>query len=251
MAKRNQKPNRKTEDSVIYKAILDLAIVSVGVMLLQLIGKHYGYADSYTAWNAAFRWISIISAILFAGGAVLTVSKKTGLQKLGLIGAAVFGVLSVCTWSLFKFWYVPLPYLYFFLIAGCVLYLIDLLYPRDFTLIAVLATAAGGVFYLHGWQGIASLTTLVLYLVVAAALLLSVVLAMKAAKRSGTVVIGKRTYRLFSGRSGPIPLYLTVTILAACITASLFFGGAFAYYCTYAAAGGLFIAACYYTIRLD
>ena len=33
--------------------------------------------------------------------------------------------------------------------------------------------------------------------------------------------------------------------------ASILLGSAFAYYCVYAAAGALFIAACYYTIKLD
>lgn len=251
MAKQKKMPAKKQNDSVVYKSILDLAILCVGFFLLQIIGRNYDNPDRYEGWNLALQWTAIVSAVLFAAGLVLAIVKKDTLRKVGTVAAITFGILGLSALSLYIFWYLPIPFLYFFLVAGCVLYLITLLYPTDFSLIAILTTALGGLFYLHGQQGVASITTIVLYVVVAAALLATALLTMRAAKAGGKVTVRGKTLRLFAGKSGPLPLYLTCTICAVCSMACLIFGGTFAYYCTYAAAAGLFIAACYYTIRLD
>lgn len=251
MAKQKKMPAKKQNDNIIYKAVIDLAVLCIGFFLLQIIGRNYDNADRYEGWNLAFRWTSIVSAVLFAAGLVLAIVKKGTLRKVGTAAATTFGILALSALSLCIFWYTPLPFLYFFLVAGCVLHLITLLYPTDFSLIAILTTAVGGLFYMHGQQGVSSITTVVLYLIVAAALLATILLTMRAAKNGGKLTVRGKTLRLFAGKSGPLPLYLTCTIWAVCIVACLLLGGTFAYYCTYAAAAGLFIAACYYTIRLD
>lgn len=251
MGKQKQSPVRKPEDSIMYKAAIALGILCAGFFLLQLIDRQYGMADLYDSWNLAFKWSSIVCAVLFAAGLAAALAGKGMLRKVGIAAGAVFALLAAASWSLFRFWYEPIGYLYFFLIAGCVLYLISLLYPKDFTVIASLITASGAVFYLHGKQVIASTGTVILYVLIAFALLVLSVLTWKAVANGSTVTIGNKTLRLFRGKAGPLPLYLTVAITAALIIACLLLGGTFAYYCTYAAAGGLFIAACYYTIRLD
>ena len=250
MAKQKKMP-KKSEDSIIYKAAASLGILCVGFFLLQFVGRRYGMVDLYDAFNLAFKWIAIVGAALFAAGTVTAFALKGVGKKIAVGAAAVFAVLAISAWLLFVFWYEPIPYLYFFLIAGCVLHLISLLYPKEFTAISVLATAAGAVFYLHGRQQVVSTTTVVLYVVVALALLATLLIALKAAKKDGKIVCKGKVIRVFSGKAGPTPLYLAVTVLAACIVAALIFGGAIAYYCTYVTAAALFIAACYYTIRLD
>ncbi len=251
MGKQKQNPVKKPEDSIMYKAAIALAILVAGFFLLQLIDRNYGMPDAYERWNLAFKWSATISAVLFAAGTVTAVFGKGVLRKAGMAVAVTFAVLAVSAWLLFKFWYAPIGYLYFFLIAGCALYLVSLIYPKDFTAIATLAAAAGAVFYFHGKQGYLNTTGIVLYVLVSVLLLAAMVLTWKAAAHGNTITIAGKPLRLFRGKAGPIPLYLTGAIGAACIIACLLLGSTFAYYCTYAAAGGLFIAACYYTIRLD
>lgn len=241
----------KKSDTMMYKAIADLAILCVGFFLLQAVSRNYVNVDRYDTWHAVFGIAAIVFAVIFAAGVVLAIIRKDALKKVGIIAAVSSGILAIGAWALYAFWYEPLPTMYFLLIAGCVLYLISLLYSADFFLIATLTTAAGGLFYVHGQQGAASIRTIVLYAVVAAALIGMLLLA-KSAANTGKVTIKGKTVRLFNTKgAGPIPMYLCSVICLTCIVASLIFGGNFAHYCTYAAAGGLFIAACYYTIRLD
>lgn len=251
MAKQKKMPANKQNDSIMYKAVIDLVVLCVGFLLLQVIGKNYDNPDLYPSWNLAFRWTAIVSGVLFFAGLVLALIKKGTLRKVGTTVAVTFAILALCALSLVVFWYEPIPFLYFLLVAGCILHLITLLYPTDFSIIAILTTAAGGLFYMHGQQGVASITTVVLYVLLAAALLATLLVAMRAAKNAGKANICKKNLRLFSSKAGPLPLYLTCTVWTVCIVACLILGGAFAYYCTYAAAAALFIAACYYTIRLD
>ena len=81
--------------------------------------------------------------------------------------------------------------------------------------------------------------------------LATIVLSQMAVKNGGCLTFKGRTVRLFSGKAGAMPLYLACAILLACVLAALVLGSTFAFYCVYAAVGGLFIAACYYTIRLS
>lgn len=251
MGRQKQTPAKKPEDSIMYKAAITLAILVAGFFLLQTIDRNYGLADAYESWNLAFKWSAIVSAVLCVAGTVTAILGKGILRKAGIAAAVTFAVLAVSAWLLFKFWYAPIGYLYFFLIAGCALYLISLIYPKDFTAIAALATAIGAVFYFHGKMGYLNTTGIVLYVLASVLLLAAMVLTWKATSQNGILTVSGKTLRLFRGKAGPIPLYLTGAIGAACIIACLLLGSTFAYYCTYAAAGGLFIAACYYTIRLD
>ena len=251
MAKQKKTPKNKAEDSVMYKAAAALVILCIGFFLLQFIGRQYGLVEKYDAFNAAFKWIAICGGALTVAGIVTAICGKGLTRKIAAAAAIAIGAIAISALLLFLVWYEPIGYLYFFLIAGCVLYLISLLYPKEFTTIAALATAAGAVFYLHGRQQEASTTTLILYVLVALANVLVLLITMKAAKKDGKIIRKGKVIRVFSGKAGPMPLYLAVTVLGACILVALIFGGTFAYYCTYAAAAALFIAACYYTIRLD
>ena len=95
------------------------------------------------------------------------------------------------------------------------------------------------------------LLVIALYCVMAVLLVVSFLLTRKAAQASGVCRVGKLRFRLFASKGTPIPLYLCSAVWVACIAASILLGSAFAYYCVHAAAGALFIAACYYTIKLD
>ena len=126
-----------------------------------------------------------------------------------------------------------------------------ILYPRDFFLIALLTTLAGAVFYLHHLRQGLTTGVLALYVVLALMMAAALFLGRAADKHKGLIHCKDLRFRLYSGSAGSKPLYLTIVIWLVCVIASLLAGPLFAYYCLFAAAGYLFILACYYTIRLN
>lgn len=246
-----QTPARKAEDTIVYKALVILCVLAIGILLLQAVSRNYAFVEKYEVWNRGLLWCSIITAILTVAGIGLAIWKKGLLRNVSIGAACGFAIVAISAWCLYRFWYLPLPYLYFLLIAGCALALISLLYPKDFTTMALIGTVSGGTFFLHGQNGAASLGISLLYALSAVLILVTVLLSIRAAKHGGKLTYKNKTIRLFGGKAGPLPLYAACMVLATCQLAAMILGGLFAHYCVYAVAGGLFIAACYYTIRLD
>lgn len=251
MAKQKPVKNQVPADNTIYKAMVDMGILMVGIFLLEFINKNYPQLDKAPQWMPVFKWVALVALIPTLLGIGLLFTKKKGLKILGVTLALAGAAVTLASFALYNFWFFAIPYLYFFLIAGCALYLIYILYPHDFFLIALLTTAAGGAFYRHGQTPDASRTTVALYALLILASVGMLVLTYLASRKAGTVSLKGKTLRIFRGKNGAVPLYLTGAIVLACVVASLILGSAFAFYCVYAAVGGLFVTACYYTIRLN
>jgi len=251
MAKQKPVKKQTPTDNTIYKAMVDMGILIICIFLLQFIGKNYPRLDKSLEWEAAFKWISIAAAAPTLVGVGLLFTKKKGLKILGTTLALTCGAVAAASFALYQFWFFAIPYLYFFVIAGCALYLVYILYPHDFFLISFITTATGAAFYRHGQAGYTGRATIALYVLLAFLSVGILVLTYMAARKNGTVCVKGKTLRIFAVKNGATPLYLTGAILLACIAASLVLGSVFAFYCVYAAVGGLFIAACYYTIRLS
>ena len=240
----------KPADNMIYKAMVDAAILCIGVFLLQYIGNNYVVIENFVRWNEGLATAAIVALVAAVIGAAMLFVKVPAVKLAGKILLPTALALTAIFGSL-HYSYEAMSYLYFFLIAGCSLYLVYLLYPIDFFCIATLTTLSGGAFYLHGRAGRMGAADLIIYVVLALLAVATLVAANKASGNKGLLNLGKKSLRLFSGKAGANPLYLTCTIMVACIVASILLGGTFAFYCVYAAVGGLFVAACYYTIRLN
>ncbi|MBQ7255704.1 MAG: hypothetical protein IJS31_05625 [Oscillospiraceae bacterium] len=250
MAKQNPKQMHKKEDTVVYRAIADLAIVIVSLLILPLIRSQYANADLFEAWRNAFLWITICGAVLAVAAAVIAAAVKS-VRKIGVIAACGLAVIAIASLALYLFAYPVIPYLYYFVIAGGALYLIYLLYPVDFVAIATLMTLAGGVFYLHGAAGMLTRSSIVLYAILVLLIAADVYFASRAVKHSGRVHMGKKSFRFYARKGGALPTYAAAAVLIACIAAAILFGSVFAGYCVYGVAAVLFIFACYYTFQLD
>ncbi len=249
MGKKNTAP--KPQDNTIYKAMAAMGFLCVGILLLQVLKNNYTSLEDIVANRPIFRWVAIGGLAAAVAGLIMVFLKKPAVRMTGIGVLAAGIVVAVACGSLYVYLTVAISYLYFFVIASSALYLIWLLYPHDFCLLATLATLSGGAFYLHGQRSYTSSITVLLYLILAVLILATVVICQKAAKNDGVLTCKGQTLRLFSGKAGTMPLYLTCAILLACIVAALILGSTFAFYCVYAAVGGLFVAACYYTIRLN
>lgn len=250
MAQKKVNAKQKPVDNTIYKAMIDMAAVCVCLFLLGFIDRNYPHHEKFLRWMEVFKWLSIGSAVVTVAGVVMCFLKKPVLKTVGIWVAASFAVVAASCFALYEFWYEAIPYLYFLVIAAGALYLIWLLYPHDFFLISLVTTLAGGAFYNHG-QGYLGTSSILLYAVLAVLAVGIMVLTHLASRKNGVLSLKGKTIRLYMGKNGAVPLYLTCAILLACIVASVLLGSTFAFYCVYAAVGGLFIAACYYTIRLN
>ena len=242
---------KQADDNLIYKAMIDLGILCAAVFLLNLLENSYATADGFTLLEPIFKWAAIVCAPLVIAGIVAAVLTKGKKRKWAVAGAIVFAALGLICFALFWFWVTPIKLLQFVFIAGCALYLIWLLYPVDFTVLVFVTLCAGASFYLHRNDGYLSTLTVCAYAVTIVLCILVFASAMLAAKKSGKLTVFGKPLRLYAGSAGPLPLYLTAVVWIVCIAAALIFGSSFAYYALYAAAGYAFIAACYYTIRLN
>jgi len=249
MGKKNTAP--QPADNTIYKAMVDMGILCVCVLLLQLLKKNYTSVSDLVANRPIFGSLAIGGLAAAVVGLIMALLKKPLLKKIGFGILAAGAAVGLASYALYTFYSAAISYLYFFVIAGAALYLVWLLYPHDFCLVATLTTLGGGVFYLHGQHGYTSSASIVLYLILVALALATIILCQNASKNGGIVKLGGKAFPLFSGKAGAMPLYLTCAILMACVVAALILGSTFAFYCVYAAVGGLFVAACYYTIRLN
>ena len=242
---------KKADDNLIYKAMIDLAILCAAVFLLSLLENTYAAADGFIRLEPVFKWAAIVCAPLAVIGIVTALLTKGKKRKWAIAGAVVFAVLGLIFFALFRFWVTPIPLLRFVFIAGCALYLIWLLYPADFTVLVFLTLCAGASFYLHKNAGYFSTLVICAYAGTVVLCVLALAAAASAAKKQGRLTVFGKTFRLYSGAAGPLPLCLTAVVWPICIVAALIFGAPFAYYALYVAAGYAFIAACYYTIKLN
>ncbi|MBQ7566250.1 MAG: hypothetical protein IJT18_03940 [Oscillospiraceae bacterium] len=249
--KPSKAPAKKADDRMIYKAIAAMAILAVILLLLPIMRRSYENIDNFGTWQTVLKWVAIGCGALTVVSAVLTAILGGKAKKYAAAGIVVFAVLALAALALYLFAYEAFPYLYFFTIAGAALYLVHLLYPLDFLLIAALTTLTGAVFYLHGRRAIATTPIIVLYAIMAVLIVADMLLAKRSEKHSGRVRFGKLSFRFYARKGGAKPTYCVGAVLLACIAASLIFGSVFAYYCVYFTAALLFVLACYYTFRLD
>ena len=244
-------PQQAKEDSVIYKAAIDLGILIAAFYAFNYLNKVYPTTDGFFLIHPILLWVAIISAVFAIGAAAFALTRPAGKKKTWVGCAIIFFVLALFAYSLNRLWMRPLPLISLFTYSACILYLIYLIYPVDFTAIALITGLTGYGFYLHDQRGGVTRLVLVVYAAACLLSLAAIIAAGFAAKHSGKLTVGKYSFRLYDGADGPIPLYLTGTLWIVCIAAALIAGNTFAHYGLYAAGGFAFIAACYYTINLN
>lgn len=244
-------PEQIKEDAVIYKAAADLGILLLAFYLINYLNNVYPVTEGFFLIRPWLLAITIIGAVAAVGSVITAFLRPNGKKKVWIMCAIISIALAASAYSLYQLWMRPLPLISVLVYGSCILYLIYLLYPMDFTVIAFLTGLTGYGFYLHDQRGGITRLVLAIYAVSCLLCLAAIVLTGLAAKKSGKLTVGKFSLRLYSGTEGPIPLYLTGTLWIVCIAAALIAGSTFAHYGLYAAGGFAFIAACYYTINLN
>ena len=190
---------------------------------------------------AALAVVSIVLALVLKNRTVRAICPYT---------AAVFALFAVTALALRLFWVQPLHALYILNAAVYCLYIVYMLYRMEFFLVSLITVLAGTVFYFFSNGFGLNARSIVLALILLAAIAIVAVIAMQAGKRNGLVPFAGCTYRVFPPKFSPVMLCITCAVWLVCFVLTLILGATFSYYCMFAAVAFELIAAVYYTFQL-
>lgn len=248
--KNANKQSSGNEDRFIYRALIDLAVLLVSFYVLHYLNDFYPTTDGFFVLQPILGWIAAVSGILFIAAIICSFVLPCRKKLFRALGIGLFIVSGIAA-SLYFFWYHPLSVIGILLFGGCILYLIHLLYPNDFTTISVLAFLAGIGFYLEKERGALSASVLCFLGLSAVCCIGILLLTITAKKSKGMLTVCGKPVRLYSARLGPLPLIISCIVFLIASVLAYALGAGIARYCLYGVGIYAFLAACYYTLNLN
>lgn len=245
-----QKP-KKSDDSVVLKVMIALALLVFSIYMLQVISNAYGTLDGFERLYPVMLTVTLVCAALAVVSIVLAlVLKNRTVRAICPYTAAVFALFAVTALALRLFWVQPLHALYILNAAVYCLYIVYMLYRMEFFLVSLVTVLAGTVFYFFSNGFGLNARSIVLALILLAAIAIVAVISMQAGKQGGLVPFAGCTYRVFPPKFNPVMLCITCAVWLVCFVLTLILGATFSYYCMFAAVAFELIAAVYYTFQL-
>lgn len=248
---RSRQKSKKSDDSVVLKVMIALALLVFSIYMLQVISNAYGTLDGFERLYPVMLTVTLVCAALAVVSIVLAlVLKNRTVRAICPYTAAVFALFAVTALALRLFWVQPLHALYILNAAVYCLYIVYMLYRMEFFLVSLITVLAGTVFYFFSNGFGLNTRSIVLALILLAAIAIVAVIAMQAGKRNGLVPFAGCTYRVFPPKFSPVMLCITCAVWLVCFVLTLILGATFSYYCMFAAVAFELIAAVYYTFQL-
>lgn len=248
---RSRQKSKKSDDSVVLKVMIALALLVFSIYMLQMISNAYGTLDGFERLYPVMLTVTLVCAALAVVSIVLAlVLKNRTVRAICPYTAAVFALFAVTALALRLFWVQPLHALYILNAAVYCLYIVYMLYRMEFFLVSLITVLAGTVFYFFSNGFGLNARSIVLALILLAAIAIVAVIAMQAGKRNGLVPFSGCTYRVFPPKFSPVMLCITCAVWLVCFVLTLILGATFSYYCMFAAVAFELIAAVYYTFQL-
>lgn len=248
---RSRQKSKKSDDSVVLKVMIALALLVFSIYMLQVISNAYGTLDGFERLYPVMLTVTLVCAALAVVSIVLAlVLKNRTVRAICPYTAAVFALFAVTALALRLFWVQPLHALYILNAAVYCLYIVYMLYRMEFFLVSLITVLAGTVFYFFSNGFGLNARSIVLALILLAAIAIVAVIAMQAGKRNGLVPFAGCTYRVFPPKFSPVMLCITCAVWLVCFVLTLILGATFSYYCMFAAMAFELIAAVYYTFQL-
>ena len=248
---RSRQKSKKSDDSVVLKVMIALALLVFSIYMLQMISNAYGTLDGFERLYPVMLTVTLVCAALAVVSIVLAlVLKNRTVRAICPYTAAVFALFAVTALALRLFWVQPLHALYILNAAVYCLYIVYMLYRMEFFLVSLITVLAGTVFYFFSNGFGLNTRSIVLALILLAAIAIVAVIAMQAGKRNGLVPFAGCTYRVFPPKFSPVMLCITCAVWLVCFVLTLILGATFSYYCMFAAVAFELIAAVYYTFQL-
>ena len=248
---RSRQKSKKSDDSVVLKVMIALALLVFSIYMLQMISNAYGTLDGFERLYPVMLTVTLVCAALAVVSIALAlVLKNRTVRAICPYTAAVFALFAVTALALRLFWVQPLHALYILNAAVYCLYIVYMLYRMEFFLVSLITVLAGTVFYFFSNGFGLNARSIVLALILLAAIAIVAVIAMQAGKRNGLVPFAGCTYRVFPPKFSPVMLCITCAVWLVCFVLTLILGATFSYYCMFAAVAFELIAAVYYTFQL-
>ena len=248
---RSRQKSKKSDDSVVLKVMIALALLVFSIYMLQMISNAYGTLDGFERLYPVMLTVTLVCAALAVVSIVLAlVLKNRTVRAICPYTAAVFALFAVTALALRLFWVQPLHALYILNAAVYCLYIVYMLYRMEFFLVSLITVLAGTVFYFFSNGFGLNARSIVLALILLAAIAIVAVIAMQAGRRNGLVPFAGCTYRVFPPKFSPVMLCITCAVWLVCFVLTLILGATFSYYCMFAAVAFELIAAVYYTFQL-
>lgn len=248
---RSRQKSKKSDDSVVLKVMIALALLVFSIYMLQVISNAYGTLDGFERLYPVMLTVTLVCAALAIVSIVLAlVLKNRTVRAICPYTAAVFALFAVTALALRLFWVQPLHALYILNAAVYCLYIVYMLYRMEFFLVSLITVLAGTVFYFFSNGFGLNARSIVLALILLAAIAIAAVIAMQAGKCNGLVPFAGCTYRVFPPKFSPVMLCITCAVWLVCFVLTLILGATFSYYCMFAAVAFELIAAVYYTFQL-
>lgn len=248
---RSRQKSKKSDDSVVLKVMIALALLVFSIYMLQMISNAYGTLDGFERLYPVMLTVTLVCAALAVVSIVLAlVLKNRTVRTICPYTAAVFALFAVTALALRLFWVQPLHALYILNAAVYCLYIVYMLYRMEFFLVSLITVLAGTVFYFFSNGFGLNARSIVLALILLAAIAIAAIIAMQAGKRNGLVPFAGCTYRVFPPKFSPVMLCITCAVWLVCFVLTLILGATFSYYCMFAAVAFELIAAVYYTFQL-
>lgn len=164
-----------------------------------------------------------------------------------VLGVMLF--LAIWTVMLYRF---SLPvYLYAIPSGMAVLYLLAYIYPKDFTVLAMLVSGgAVGLWILTILYQRSGRWNTLAHILFAAAIAVSALLLWFLRKNGGNLRLGARTINIIPNKGRYRYMFIACGALAAALTVSVILGRSAAWYAMVAMFCYLFVVAVYYTVKL-
>ena len=248
-----QKPKTaSSSDSELMLGIFGAcALLIVSLILLRRVGQLYVTSDGFDLiYPGSLRCFRICIPIVLAGIAVPFFWRRPLVRKIGSAVAVIAALAGLSGLLLRYYWTDYLTFLYYLHAMVYCLYIVFMLYRAEFFVVSLVTGLAGGFFFSFYHSASLAGQNVILLIALLAAAAGAAVLAHLADRHNGSVVLGKKTFRVFPAGYNPLAVYIVCAVWVVCLAASLLLGSLFSYYCMFAAIAIELIAAVYYTFQL-
>lgn len=252
LTKDTRKQVKTQSDPTVYLVTIAFAVMLASVWALRKLGRLYVMNGTFLQIYAATAYAAwIFGAITVAALVVwIVLREKRAARTVCPYVAAIGALWFVTALILRNNWANEMKAIYLLHASFYCLYIVYLLYKAEFFFVSLSTVAAGITFYLYHFGFAANARSVTIGVVLAAALLVSLVTAALAAKNKGSIVVKGHAFRVFPATYNPVLTYITCLIWAVLYVLTLLIGSAFAYYCIFVAVAYELIAAVYYTFQL-
>jgi hypothetical protein len=247
---KNHSSKVKDEDIVIYKIMAAMVIVAAVLCVLIVLYNKYQVISHFMGIYTAVYYTAIIGAIgtVVCGIAAVAVRKQQKLCKVLSAVTVCLLIVAVCSVIMRVYSYEGIRWLFIAFPAGLVLYILYLIYQREFFVLSLQSVVSGIGFYVLHEMGTTCLRP---WAVVLLALFLVVTTAAAALTGpDGLAGIKGIRVRLCNEHKHKVLLLITSVLCIIGWVLTVLVGGTVAFVCAGVVLLWLIAMACYFTIKL-